>query len=117
MLLTYDVLLDHIANFLIYLSGAPSFWFSLNTSYNHGCHLASQFQMSMQEYESLVAAANLAAYSKLGFVMKPKEWGIFLGGHRLRLSECNNELNNQKFDIDALINSCLLLKTKGRSFL
>jgi hypothetical protein len=44
MLLTYDALLDHLANFLIYLSGAPSFWFLLNTSYDHGCHLASQFQ-------------------------------------------------------------------------
>jgi hypothetical protein len=31
-------------------------------SYNHGCHLANQFQMSAQEYESVLAAANLAAY-------------------------------------------------------
>ncbi len=44
MLLTYDVLLDHITNFLIYLSGTPSFWYFLNTSYDHGCHLASRFQ-------------------------------------------------------------------------
>ncbi len=44
MLLIYDVLLDHNANFPIYLSGTPSFWFSLNTSYDHGCHLASWFQ-------------------------------------------------------------------------
>jgi hypothetical protein len=44
MSLTYDILLDHIANFLIYLSGAPSYWFLLNTSYDHGCHLTSQFQ-------------------------------------------------------------------------
>jgi hypothetical protein len=101
---TYDVLLDHIADFLIYLSGAPSFCFLLNTSYDHGCHLASRFQMSMQEYESLLAAATLAAYTKLGFVMKPKEWGIFLGGHCFRLSECNIEFDKQKFDIDALIN-------------
>jgi hypothetical protein len=44
MSVTYVVLLDHIANFLIYLSGTRSFWFSLNTSYDHGCHLASRFQ-------------------------------------------------------------------------
>ncbi len=44
MSLTYDVLLDHSTNFLIYLSGAPSFWFLLNTSYDYGCHLASRFQ-------------------------------------------------------------------------
>ncbi len=101
---SYDVLLDHIADFLIYLSGAPSFWFSLNTSYDHGCYLTSRFQMSMQEYESLLAAANLAAYTKSGFVMKPKEWEIFLGGHRFRLSECNIEFDKKKFNIDALIN-------------
>jgi uncharacterized membrane protein YgcG len=44
MSLTYDILLNHIINFLIYLSCTPSFWFLLNTSYDHGCHLASQFQ-------------------------------------------------------------------------
>jgi hypothetical protein len=44
MLLTYNILLDHIANFLIYLSGTPSFWLLLNTSYDHGCHLERQFQ-------------------------------------------------------------------------
>jgi hypothetical protein len=60
--------------------------------------------MSMQEYESLLAAANLAAYTKLGFVMNPKEWGIFLGGHHLRLGECNIEFNKEKFNMDALIN-------------
>ncbi len=47
MSLTYDVLLDHIANFLIYISDAPSFWFSLNTSYDHGCHLASKVAVTM----------------------------------------------------------------------
>jgi len=63
----YDVfsiwrLKDHIADFLFFLSSAPSFWFLVNMSYNHGCHLANQFQMSAQEYESVLAAANLAAY-------------------------------------------------------
>ena len=100
----YDVLRDHIADFLIFLSCAPSFWFSLNTSYDHGCHLDNQFQMSAQEYESLLAPANLAAYTKSGFIMKPYEWGIFLGGHHFRLSECNIELDKKKFNIDAMIN-------------
>jgi len=31
----YDVARDHIADFLIFLSSTPSFWFSLNTSYDH----------------------------------------------------------------------------------
>jgi hypothetical protein len=116
MLLTYDVLLDHIANFLIYLSSTPSFWFLLNMGYDHGCHLDSRFQMSMQEYESLLAAPNLAAYNKLGFVMKTKELGIFLGGHRFRLSECNIEFDKKKFNIDALINGMPASRDKRREF-
>ena len=91
----YDVLRDHIADFLIFLSCAPSFWFSLNTSYDHGCHLDNQFQMSAQEYESLLAPANLAAYTKSGFIMKRNEWGIFLDGHHFQLSECNIELDKK----------------------
>ncbi len=31
----YDVIRDHIVDFLIFLSSAPSFWFSLNTIYDH----------------------------------------------------------------------------------
>jgi hypothetical protein len=31
----YDVVRDHITDFLIFLSSALSFWFSLNTSYDH----------------------------------------------------------------------------------
>ena len=31
----YDVARDHIADFLIFRSSAQSFWFSLNTSYDH----------------------------------------------------------------------------------
>ena len=58
--------------------------------------------MSAQEYESLLAAAKLAAYTKSGFIMKPNEWGIFLSGHHFRLSECNIELDKKKFDNDAM---------------
>ena len=47
----YDVLRDHIADFLIFLSRAPSFWFSLNTSYNHGHHLVSLFHLNPEDYE------------------------------------------------------------------
>ncbi len=36
--------MDHIADYLTFISDAQSFWFMLNTSYNHGCHLASRFQ-------------------------------------------------------------------------
>jgi hypothetical protein len=35
MPLSTEVLLDHIADYLLFLSDAPLFWFTLNTSYNH----------------------------------------------------------------------------------
>ena len=34
-----NISLDHFANHLIYLSTASSFWFSLNSSYEHDFHL------------------------------------------------------------------------------
>jgi hypothetical protein len=35
MPLSTEVLLDHIADYLLFLSDAPLFWFTLNTSYDH----------------------------------------------------------------------------------
>jgi hypothetical protein len=34
-----ESILDHIADYLLFLSNAQLFWFMLNTSYDHGCHL------------------------------------------------------------------------------
>ena len=42
---------DHITNFLIFLSSAPSLWFVLNTSYSHGRHLANRFRLDPENYE------------------------------------------------------------------
>jgi hypothetical protein len=36
-----ESILDNIADYLTFISDAQSFWFMLNTSYDHGCHLAS----------------------------------------------------------------------------
>jgi hypothetical protein len=47
----YDVVRDHIANFLIFLSNTQSFWFTLDTSYNHGCYLANQFCLDPEDYK------------------------------------------------------------------
>jgi hypothetical protein len=43
-------LLDHLAEYVIYLSTASSFWFSLDSSYNHEFHLSKGFGMSPQDY-------------------------------------------------------------------
>jgi hypothetical protein len=46
-----EVLFDHIADYLRFISKAQSFWFMLNKSYDHGCHLASQFRLDGKDYE------------------------------------------------------------------
>ena len=51
MSLSSEALLDHIADFLKFISSAQSFWFTLNTSYDHGCHLASGFRLDLEDYE------------------------------------------------------------------
>ncbi len=49
-----ESVLDHIADYLTFISDAQSFWFTLNTSYDHGCHLASQFRLEPNNYEVLL---------------------------------------------------------------
>ena len=63
MTTTYDgTLLDHLAEHMMYLSAASSFWFSLNSSYDHDCHLSKRLGMSPQDYEYLLVAAKLAQF-------------------------------------------------------
>ena len=52
-----DTLLDHIADYIRFLSIAQSFWFTLDTSYDYGCHLASRFHLNPEEYEALFIIA------------------------------------------------------------
>ena len=54
-------LLDLIADYLKFIS-APSFWFTLDTSYDHGCHLANRFRLEPNDYEVLLVVAGLAQY-------------------------------------------------------
>ena len=63
MSLSYDGgLLGHLAEHMLYLSTTPSFWYSLNSSYDHGFHLSHRLGMPPLDYERLLAAANLAHY-------------------------------------------------------
>ena len=73
-------ILDHIADFLKFISNTQSFWFTLDTSYNHGCHLANRFRLEPNDYEVLLVVAGLAHYTRFGFAMKPTAWRKFLGG-------------------------------------
>ena len=59
-----EALLDHIADFLKFISSAQ-------TCYNHGCHLANRFRLDPDEYQALLIVAGLAHYTRFGFALKP----------------------------------------------
>jgi len=69
-----EALLDHKADFLKFISNAQLFWVLLNTSYDHGCHLANRFLLDPVEYEALFIIAGLANYTRFGFSMKLTAW-------------------------------------------
>ena len=62
-----EALFVHIANFLKFISSAQLLWFMLNTSYDHGCHLASRFRLDPEEYEALLIVVGLVSYMGFGF--------------------------------------------------
>jgi hypothetical protein len=70
MSLSSEALLDHIADFLKFISSAQSFWFLLNKSYNHGYHLASRFRLDPDKYKALLIVAGLVLYTRFGFQIK-----------------------------------------------
>ena len=70
-----EALLDHIADFLKFISSPQSFWFS-DTSYDHGCHLASRFRLDPEEYKALLIVAGLVSYARFGFHIKPNAWSL-----------------------------------------
>jgi hypothetical protein len=47
---SYDnISLVHLADHLIYLSSSSSFWFGLNSSYDHDFHLSKQLGMTPKQ--------------------------------------------------------------------
>jgi hypothetical protein len=88
---SYDgTLLEHLPEHM-YLSTASSFWFSLNSSYDHGCHLSKQMGLSPQDYECLLVAANLALFhQKRGFSTKILKWKLILKGHLFATTNCTD---------------------------
>jgi hypothetical protein len=101
MSLSLAVLLDHIAEFLLFLSDTPLFWFTVNTSYYHAFHLSRWFGLCPHDYECLLATTNLANYTKSGkFAIMPMEWKTFLNGHYSTvldgIDDCKVELDKEK---------------------
>ena len=101
-----DTLHGHLAEYMIYLSTAQSFWFSLNSSYDHVFHLSQRFGMTAHSYECLLVAANLAVFHKSwGFTIKILQWKKFLEGHHFITSNSigSFEVDTNKIDLHAFI--------------
>jgi hypothetical protein len=61
---SYDgSLLDHLAEYMIYLSTASSFWFSLDSSYDHEFYLSKQFGIIPHDYECIMIGLNVTENS------------------------------------------------------
>ena len=84
MVASYEgISLDHLADHLVYLSSSSSFWFSLNSSYDHEFHLSKRLGMSPQDYEYLLIALDLASiHKRWGFSIKVMKWKVFLERRR-----------------------------------
>jgi hypothetical protein len=101
MSLSSEALLDHIADFLKFISSTQLFWFSIDTSYDDGCHLASRFRLDPDEYQALLIVASLASHTRFGFQINAGAWRKFLGGHRFAIDNCAIEFEQKKIDLDA----------------
>jgi hypothetical protein len=75
--------LGAMVRFFIFLTDAPSYWFSLNKSCNDEFHLANRFGMNKENFEALLVAGNLAQYRGKSFCILADQWTSFLHGHHL----------------------------------
>jgi len=71
-------ILAALADLLIFLSGAKSYWYTLNTCHEHGIHLANRFGMTHEHYVALLVAADLAKYVNGVLTIKLFQWENFL---------------------------------------
>ena len=98
--------MDHLAEHMLYLSTGPSFWYSLNSSYDHGFHLSHRLDMTPHYYECILAAANLAHYHPTwGFTVLVDRRKNFLEGHHFNTSNGMGsfKVDTKKLDINAFI--------------
>ncbi len=91
---------------MVYLS-TTSFWFSINSSYTHCCHLSKRLGMSPQDYEYLLVAANLAHFhERWGLSIKKFKWNLFIDGHHFSVRKCIGtfEIDSKTMDLNSFIN-------------
>jgi len=102
-----NISLDHLADHLIHLSSSSSFWFSLNSDYDHDFHLSKRLGITSKDYECLLVAAGLAHFHKRwGFSIKMIKLKLFLEGHRFVTINCDGmlfEVDDKKIDLNAFM--------------
>ena len=97
-----ESMLAAMADLLIFLCGAKSYWYTLNTSHDHGFHLANRFGMTHERYVALLVAADLARYVNGVLTIKIKQWESFLRGYLFpdSLVEHAIEVEKKKMSLD-----------------
>ena len=101
----HAAILDHLAEFMLYLSTASSFWFSLNSAHGRSISLSDRLGMSQHDYERLLVAADLAQFHNTwGFQIKLMEWNNYIGGHRFTATTNLFEVATKKNDLNEFIN-------------
>ena len=92
-----------IADLLIFLSGAKSYWYTINTSHEHGFHMTTRFGMTHENYVPLLVAADLARYVNGVLTIKIKQRESFLlRGYRFSGSLVEHAIGveKQKMSLD-----------------
>jgi hypothetical protein len=100
---------------MIYLSTASSFWFSLDSSYDHEFHLSKRFGMIPHDYECIVIAANLAERHRIfSFTIKLTLLNAFLNGHQFCTSNGTVlfEVATNRMDYNALLTGCRIISCR-----
>jgi hypothetical protein len=109
-----NISLGHLADHLIYLSSSSSFWFSLNSSYDHDFHLSKRLGVTPEDYEYLLVAADLAHFHKRwGFSIKMTKLRLFLEGHRFTTINCDGTFEVDLKKVDLMLSSRESLQSIG----
>ena len=78
---------DEIAKYFVHLADEPSHWYCINGSYNDVSHLSQRFGMSINNYQALLVAANLANFVDGKFTILRKQWNNFVTTSSFRRSK------------------------------
>ena len=67
-----EALLDHIADYLLFISNAQSYWFTLNASYDHGCHIGGPQVMFPARFFGIEKKLGRSSTSSVTFLVRTR---------------------------------------------